>query len=387
MLQSENSPKPTGLTGGDLIRHLFRNVRRIAVVTILVTVIAVVVSLMLPNEFRSSANLMPANTPAIGLDLLTRSSGLGGLASNLLRTRSSEFDRFLVLLETHTVKKKVVDQFNLIDVYDTGGNQFPLIDAMKRLDANTNFETFEEGNMLIEVWDEDPVRAKEMTDFYVQLINEYNIELSSTEATRFKEFIGDKYNEVMASVDSLQRRTVEFQREYGVIEFDSQASEYLGAITAVTAQLYEAELKLKLVSENARESNPIYQRQLQQVNALKSTLASMYNNTNPDDVILNFSQLPEISTQYVRLLAEAEIQQEMLKFIIPIYENARMEEAKSIPGLVVVDEPFVAERKDRPKRSLIVIGAFMSSLLLMLVYYALQLLMHRNREYVAYLRS
>lgn len=386
-MPTENQPKPAGLTGGDLIRHIFRNIRRIAIVTILVTVVAVVVSLMLPNEFRSAANLMPANTPAIGLDLLTRSSGLGGLASNLLRTRSSEFDRFLVLLETHTVKKRVVDQFNLIEVYDTGGNQFPLIDAMKRLDANTNFETFEEGNMLIEVWDEDPTRAKEMTDFYVQLINEYNIELSTSEATKFKEFIGDKYSEVMASVDSLQRRTVEFQREYGVIELNTQASEYLGAITAITAQLYEAELKLKLVAENAREENPIYQRQLQQVNALKSTLASMYNNTNPNDVILNFSQLPEISTQYVRLMAEAEIQQEMLKFIIPIYENARMEEAKSIPGLVVVDEPFVAERKDRPKRSLIVIGAFMSSLLLMLVYYAVQLLVHRNREYIAYLRS
>jgi tyrosine-protein kinase Etk/Wzc len=387
MTPHEASPKPAGLSGSDIIRHLIRNVRRIAIVTVLVTVIAVVVSLMLPNEFRSSANLMPANTPAIGLDLLTRSSGLGGLASNLLRTRSSAFDRFLVLLETHTVKKRVVDQFNLIEVYDTGGSQFPLLNAMKRLDANTNFETFEEGNMVIQVWDEDPVRAKEMVDYYVQLINEYNIELSSTEATRFKEFIGDKYTEVMASVDSLERRTIEFQREYGVIEFNTQASEYLSAIIAVTAQLYEAELQLKMVAENARENNPIYQRQLQRVNALKSTLASMYNNTNPNDVILNFSQLPEISTQYVRLMAEAEIQQEMLKFIIPIYENARMEEAKSIPGLVVVDDPYVAERKDRPKRSLIVIGAFMSTFILMIVFYAIQLLVYRNRDYMAYLRS
>lgn len=386
-MATDNSPKLAGLLGGDLIRHLNRNIRRIAIVTALVTVLSIVVSLMLPNEFRSSANLIPANTPAIGLDLLTRSSGLGGLASNLLRTRSSAFDRFFVLLETHTVKKRVIDQFNLIEVYDTGANQYPLIDAMKRLDTNTNFETFEEGNMLIEVWDEDPTRAKELTDFYVQLINEYNIELSSTEASKFKEFIGDKYAEVLASVDSIQSRTIEFQRQYGVIEFDTQASEYLGVITAVTVQLYEAELKLKMVSENTRENNPIYLRQLQQVNALKSTLASMYSNTNPNDVILNFSQLPEISTQYVRLKAEAEIQQEMLKFIIPIFENARMEEAKSIPGLVVVDEPFVAERKDRPKRSLIVIGAFMSTFLLMIVYYAIQLLLHRNREYMSYLKS
>jgi len=113
----------------------------------------------------------------------------------------------------------------------------------------------------------------------------------------------------------------------------------------------------------------------------------MYNNTNPNDVILNYADLPEISTTYVRLMAEAEIQQEMLKFIIPIYENARMEEAKSIPGLVVVDQPYIAERKDRPKRSMIVIGVFMSTLLLMIVYYVARLIIHRNRDYIAYIRS
>jgi tyrosine-protein kinase Etk/Wzc len=387
MTKGGNAPSYSGLTGVDLVRYIIRNISRIVLVTLVVTSLSVIFSLFIPNEYRSTANLLPANTPAIGLDLLTRSSGLGGLASNLLRTRSSEFDRFLVLLETHTVKMRVVEEFDLMKAYGTEGNKYPILDAIKRLDANTNFETFEEGNMVIHVWDEDPERAKAMADYYVQLINEYNIELSSTEATKFKEFIGDKYTEVLGSVDSLQARTMEFQKQYGVIELNSQVSEYLGAISAVTAQLYEAELKLKLLAENARESNPIYQRQFQRVNALKSTLASMYNNTNPNDVILNFSQLPEISTQYVRLMAEAEIQQEMLKFIIPIYENARMEEAKSIPGLVVVDEPYVAERKDRPKRSLIVIGTFMSTFLLMLVYYAVQLLLHRNREYMSYLRS
>jgi capsule polysaccharide export protein KpsE/RkpR len=386
-MSNDQTNKFQSLTGGDLLRHLYRNAIRIAIVTFIVAVVAIGVSLMLPNEFRSSANLMPANTPAIGLDLLTKGSGLGGLAGNLLRTRSSEFDRFLVLLQTHTVKKRVVDTFNLMEVYDTAENQFPLLDAMKRLDANTNFETYDEGNMVIDVWDEDPVRAKEMADFYVQLINEYNIELSTKEASQFREFIGQKYEETLATVDSLQSRTMEFQREFGVIELNTQAGEYISALSAMTAQLYEAELKLKLISENAQESNPLYQRQAQQVSAIRSTLSQMYNNTNPNDVILNYADLPEISTTYVRLMAEAEIQQEMLKFIIPIYENARMEEAKSIPGLVVVDEPYVAERKDRPKRSLIVIGAFMSALLLMIVYYILRLIIHRNRDYIAYIRS
>ncbi len=375
------------LSGVDLLKYWYANRKKIILISALFGVLAVVGSLLLPNEFRSSATVFTANTPAVGIDMLSRSSSLGGLAGSLLRTRTSAFDRFLVLLESQTVNRKVIEKFNLIDVYEVAENKYPLIDATKTLQKNTNFETFEEGYLIIEVWDEDPDRAKEMADFYVDLVNDYNIELATTEATRFREYIEGKYNETLAQVDSLQTRAMEFQKKYGVVEFQAQAEEYMSAVAMATALVLESEVKLKMIGDMAKEENPIYQRQLQELNILRENLNKLYTNDNPNDIILNYGDIPEISTNYVRILGEAEVMQELLKYLVPIYENARMEETKAIPGLVVVDAPTVAERKDRPKRSIIVIGVFMSSVFLILVYYAVQLLLYRNRSFIDHIKA
>jgi tyrosine-protein kinase Etk/Wzc len=375
------------ISGLDLLKYWYSNRIKIILIPILMGVVAIIGSLFLPNEFKSSATVFPANTPSVGIDMLSRSSNLGGLAGSLLRTRTSAFDRFLVLLESETVNRKVIAQFNLIDVYKVSENKFPLIDASKILQANTNFETYEEGYLSIEVWDVDPVRAKEMTDYYVNLVNDYNIELSTTEATRFREYIEGKYNETLAQVDSLQLRAIEFQKKYGVVEFQAQAEEYMSAVAMATALVLESEVKLKMIGDMAKEGNPIYERQRQELNILKENLNKLYTNDNPNDIILNYKDIPEISTNYVRILGEAEVMQELLKYLVPIYENARMEETKAIPGLVVVDAPMVAERKDRPKRSLIVIGVFFSSIFLVLVYYSGRLLVHRNRAFIDHIKA
>ena len=375
------------IRGVDIIRFWYKNRIRIVLFTAVMSIIAVVGSLFIPNEFRSSATVFTANTPAIGIDMLSRSSNLGGLAGSLLRTRTGAFDRFLVLLESQTVNKKVIDHFDLINIYDVADSEFPMIDAGKILQSKTNFEAFEEGYLLIEVWDEDPKRAKDMADFYVDLVNNYNIELATMEATRFREYIEAKYNETMAQVDSLQEKTMDFQKKFGVIEFQSQAAEYMSAIAMNTALVMESEIKLKMIGDMTSEDNPIYQRQLKEVQVLKESLDKLYTNANPNDIILNYADLPEISTGYVRLLGEAEVLSELLKYLVPIYENARMEETKAIPGLVVVDAPTVAERKDRPKRSIIVIGVFMSSVFLILVYYAVQLLLYRNRSFIDHIKA
>lgn len=377
----------TSISGVDILKYWYANRKKIILIPAVFGVLAVIGSLLLPNEFRSTATVFTANTPAVGIDMLSRSSGLGGLAGSLLRTRTSAFDRFLVLLESQTVNRKVIDQFNLIEVYEVTDNKYPLIDATKTLQKNTNFETFEEGYLVIEVWDKDPARAKEMTDFYVQLVNDYNIELATTEATRFREYIEGKYNETLAQVDSLQYRAMEFQKKYGVVEFQAQAEEYMSAVAMATALVLESEVKLKMIGDMAKEENPIYQRQLQELNILRENLNKLYNNENPNDIILNYGDIPEISTNYVRILGEAEVMQELLKYLVPIYENARMEETKAIPGLVVVDAPTIAERKDRPKRSIIVIGVFMSSVFLILVYYAVRLLIYRNRAFIDHIKA
>ena len=64
---------------------------------------------------------------------------------------------------------------------------------------------------------------------------------------------------------------------------------------------------------------------------------------------------------YVRLMRDYEIQNKLLEFIYPIYEQARIEEQKDMPVVLVVDTAIPPQKKSSPKRVLIVIGAFLIS--------------------------
>ncbi len=48
-------------------------------------------------------------------------------------------------------------------------------------------------------------------------------------------------------------------------------------------------------------------------------------------------------------------QQRILEFVLPIYEQAKIDEQKDIPVLLVLDKAVPPEKKTKPQRSLIVL--------------------------------
>jgi uncharacterized protein involved in exopolysaccharide biosynthesis len=84
-------------------------------------------------------------------------------------------------------------------------------------------------------------------------------------------------------------------------------------------------------------------------------------------VLVPFKQAPELAVQYVRLYRDVQIQNKILEFITPLYEQAKVEENRSTPSVVVLDHAGVPERKARPKVSLFALLALVVSSLISLV--------------------
>jgi uncharacterized protein involved in exopolysaccharide biosynthesis len=78
--------------------------------------------------------------------------------------------------------------------------------------------------------------------------------------------------------------------------------------------------------------------------------------------------VPEAGISTLRLYREVMIQQKILEFVLPLLEQARVDEQKNIPVTLVLDRATVPEKKDRPKRSLIVGASALSALLLSILY-------------------
>jgi uncharacterized protein involved in exopolysaccharide biosynthesis len=51
---------------------------------------------------------------------------------------------------------------------------------------------------------------------------------------------------------------------------------------------------------------------------------------------------------------------------MPMYEQAKVEEQKSVPTVMVIDNAVPPQLKDSPKRSIIVIGIFLFALFLLI---------------------
>ncbi len=383
MIPEYNSPSWT-----EIFRYLYKNKVTLLGASFLVAFFTAVITLFIPNKFTSTANLLPAQRPTIGFSLFADEGGLSNLASSVLGTGvSEETNRYLVLLESYSSSKQVIDTFDLTQVYDVAESDDPIKYAIEVLSERTTFESKEEGNFIISVLDEDPVRAKNMVDYYVELLNEVNTKIVTGDARKYREFIEKRYQQALSDADSIQTKVIDFQKKHGVIELPEQVKTYFGIVGGLTAKKIESEFKIELLSETVNPNSDSYQSALTEYNSIDRALNNAYQDTNRLNIMLNFAALPEISTRYYKLVLESEIQAEIQKFLIPVYEQAKMEEAKSLPIVSIVDQPIVPIKKSEPRRSIIVIVSAISAFWLILLFLILKLSLIKNREYFSYLRS
>jgi tyrosine-protein kinase Etk/Wzc len=82
---------------------------------------------------------------------------------------------------------------------------------------------------------------------------------------------------------------------------------------------------------------------------------------------ISLSQMPEKAVEYMNLFRDVKVLNHILEFIIPQFENARLEEFKTSSDLQVIDLAIPEDYKAKPKRiSIIFTIMFLYSIFLML---------------------
>jgi uncharacterized protein involved in exopolysaccharide biosynthesis len=82
--------------------------------------------------------------------------------------------------------------------------------------------------------------------------------------------------------------------------------------------------------------------------------------------------LPTEGLTYLRLYRDIEILSKLQGFMLPMYQQAIIDEQKQLHVLVPLDEAKPAERKDRPKRSVIVLASAFSIFALAIMFLLLR---------------
>ena len=311
-----------------------------------VTVGALLVSFLLPRWYRSTATLIP---PKEGETF----GALGGLSSLLkevapgagkLGGQSATYN-YLAILKSRKAAEAVIRKFDLMNVYGISEGQMET--AIKAFTANFSVDVTNEGTLVIEVLDRDSVRAADMTNFIVETLNGISVELGKGEARSNREFLEARVAETRADLRLSEDRFRDFQQEHGMVILPDDVKSSAASLGELYARKLKTELQLALLKRSTGTDNPAY-TQLQMEN---------------EEIGKQLSRFPDLGVESFRLYRNMLIQQKVLEFLIPLYEQARVEEHKDIPVMLVLDKGVPAERKAYPQRLLIAAVAFFSSLL------------------------
>jgi uncharacterized protein involved in exopolysaccharide biosynthesis len=363
--------KPLGETLMDFFAVLVKWRRFIVWFVLCATVLTTVVALLMPKWYKATASVFPAEQTNLfgaldGVSSLVKSlSGtgsskrLGGLAG------SSETDRYIAILKSDGVMGAMIAKFNLVDAYDFSNSSYRNEKTAKELADNTIIEEQDEGNLTISVFDKDPVRAAAMANTYVELLNKTNSELMVQNARGNREFIEQRYQKNLADLRAAEDAMKAFQTKYGVVAVPEQTEATIKASAELYGKLATKEMELAVLKKTTSESHPSVTAAEIEVQEIKKTLQQMnagsFSAGDSMKVLVPFKQAPELATQYVRLYRDLQIQNKILEFITPLYEQAKVEENRSTPSVVVLDHASVPERKAKPKISLFSLLAFVIS--------------------------
>ncbi len=337
----------------------------IVINTIIFSLIALFIGLLIPKEYKASTIV---TTPPENFSVLSNLTGLissktGGnsLGAKMFGIGGANNDFLYGLLNSKTVLLKVAKKFNLYDYYKVDSWDHDKL--LKKFTKDLVFEPNEFDFIEISVINKDPKVAAEMANYFVYLLDSLNIRINNESARNNRIFIEQRYLKNLKDMKEIEEKMYTFQKKYKVIIVPEQLEVSFKMAAELEAQYLQQEIQANLIKQTAGEISPQYKNIVSQMNILKSKIDELKSadKITGSNVLLPFKELPNISTEYLRLYRDIQIQNKIMEILLPMYEQAKVEENKAIPTITVIDKAYPPTQKYYPKLSLIILaGAFIS---------------------------
>ncbi len=328
-------------------------------------VVATIVAFLIPNQYESTAQLMPPDPhSSSSLALMAAmtlpggsavgGSELGGLASDLLGVKDAGAV-FTDMLRSRTVKDRLIERFDLRKVYGTRYWE----NARKKLTSRTKLTLDRKSGLItITVTDRNPQRAQQLAQAYVEELDHIAAQVNTTAAHRERVFIEQRLVGVKRDLDKVSREFSEYSSQNATLDIKEQGMAMVEAAAVLQGQLIAAQSELNGLEQIYTDNNIRVRSLSARVDELKRQLKKVGGDGTKsiadDQEFPSIRSLPLVGVRWADLYRETKIQETVYELLTEQYENAKIEEAKETPVVKVLDVPEIPEKKSNPPRALIV---------------------------------
>jgi uncharacterized protein involved in exopolysaccharide biosynthesis len=365
---TETNPNLLGSAFLDVL-YIIAKARKFLIVFISLFVLgALILGLITPKMYKATSSVVPAEQS----DLLSSLGGMGSAVKSFSSLKGlsslsggSELDKYIAVLKSSSMRRDLITTFNLRKVYKLENK--PYWQVEKELSGNLEFEIADEGNLNISVLDEDPALAARMANYLVDKLNQVNSQLHVTNAKSIREFIEKRYLENVNDISNLEARMKEFQQKNGVIAVPEQLDATIKTMATLYGDLAKQEVSYNIMKKTLDSTQPALQNKQIEVEEIRKKLNSFTSNSDQlkdNKVFVSIKKAPELVGEYLKIYKNLEIQYKISEFIIPVYEQAKIEEARNTPSVLILDKAYSPELKAKPKIALYLLIGFAVSLIL-----------------------
>ena len=332
-------------------------------------VLGVLFALLMASRYTSTTRLMPPESDsgsslAMAAASIAASHGAGNfsdIAGDLLGLKSTS-DVFIGILGSRTVQNQIIEQFDLKRVYGVHLMQ----DARRKLESCAAISIDHKNQIItISVTDKSPQRAQAIAKAYVDELNRLVSELSTSSARRERIFLASRLEQVNQDLESAEKEFSQFASKNSTIDIKEQGRAMVEAAANLQGQLMFSRSELEGLRRVYADSHVRVLAAKARIAELQSQLekfggkdqgAALGPDSNAAALYPSIRKLPLLGVKYADLYRRTKVEESLYELLTQEYELAKLQEAREIPTVKVLDPADLPEKKSSPPRLLIAIS-------------------------------
>lgn len=337
--------------------------KRILAVTAVAAVVGAAYGLLAPRWYRTVLAVVPAKQQRGGLSSLL-GGDLGSLAAGMdVGGSTADAQRIAAVLQSVAVTDAVIDRFGLMERYDQRYREKARDEVWKHCEV----KVLPKPNLVqLSCEDKDPRVVQQMLEHFATVGNEVFQRVSSGSAAEEVRVMERRVAELRTQADEAAAQMRDFQVRHRIVDLDSQARAFVGAMAQLEAQRIAKQMELGWVRRFSSADEPAARQLGAQLSVVEEQLRDLETPSEelPGPAARSASggragkgpfpaalEVPALRAEYEKLLRNRKVVEATLVFALDRLESARASKARDVSTFQILDPPTVPTRKSRPRGS------------------------------------
>jgi uncharacterized protein involved in exopolysaccharide biosynthesis len=332
---------------GAFVRAFGRHIRGPALLALVLAAISLGIVSLLPVWYQAQTTLLPPEENQNSFGLLASIIESSALSRVGLITTNSPADVFVDIMKSRRVSEALIKKFDLQKRY--GAQNLDV--CLKRLGTHIDVDVRSTKILELKVEDKDPVMAANLANGMVEELDNFNRTVNAQRFQRTRAYLEGQLGVVQERLRGASGKLAEYERRTGIVVHEEAAA--VSGAAELIARKMDLQVRRSWLQSFSQKDDPA-------VRAIDTELAAIDREV---------SKLPGLKGEAARLALDVEVQRRVYTLITAQIEEARLEGARNLPTVTVLDVARPPLLRHRPKRA-IVVGITLAVALLLAATYA-----------------